>query len=191
MRADPKSQLNTRTHPRSIYMRISIALALLAAGLLFASPTHQAAAQTNKTIILVRHAEKQPPVDTDRGDPDLSPDGRARAERLAKAIMRYKPHEIFATEYKRTQQTAEPTAKRRHKEIQIYDSGRPADLIAKIMPTRTDHYLIVGHGNTIPALANLLFKKEVFRQLPETEFGVFWVIRLKRGVVTRVEVFPY
>ena len=144
-----------------------------------------------KTIVLVRHAEKMPAVDGDKGDQDLSPEGRQRAERLVKVLKKYKPHEIFATDYKRTKQTAEPIAKARKKEIQTYDPAKQADLVAKIMPTKTDHYLIVGHSNTIPALANLLAKKEVFRNLLDTEYSVFWVIRMKNGVVTKVEVFPY
>ena len=37
----------------------------------------------------------------------------------------------------------------------------------------------------------LLMKKEVFKQLPDTEYGVFWVIRMKKGVVTKIEVYPY
>lgn len=161
--------------------------------LLFVAITFgEASAQSpNKTIVLVRHTEKMPPVESDKGDPDLSPEGRQRAERLMKAIRKYKPHEIFATAFKRTKQTAEPIAKYRKKQIQTYDPSKPADLIAKIMPSKTDHYLIVGHSNTIPALANLLLKKEVFRQLLDTEYGVFWVIRVKTGSVTRIEVIPY
>ena len=146
----------------------------------------------SKTIILVRHAEKAAATEMDKtGDVDLSQEGRERAERLAKVLKKYKPHEIFATDYKRTKQTAEPIAKARHKEIQTYDPAKQADLVAKIMPTKTDHYLIVGHSNTIPALANLLAKKELFRNLLDTEYGVFWVIRMKNGSVTKVEVFPY
>lgn len=149
------------------------------------------AQSSTKTIVLVRHAEKMPPVDTDKGDPDLSAEGKQRAERLAKVLKKYKPHEIFATDYKRTKQTVEPIAKIRQKEIQTYDPTKQADLVAKIMPTNTDHYLIVGHSNTIPALANLLAKKELFRNLLDTEYGVFWVIRMKNGAVTKVEMFPY
>ena len=52
-----------------------------------------AAQSSKKTIILVRHAEKLPPVDTDNGDPDLAPEGRERAERLTQAIKKYKPQE--------------------------------------------------------------------------------------------------
>ena len=30
-----------------------------------------------------------------------------------------------------------------------------------------------------------------FRNLLETEFGVIWVVRMKKGVMTKVEVFTY
>jgi len=151
-----------------------------------------ASAQGNKTIVLVRHAEKAASTEMDKtGDVDLSAEGRERAERLAQAIKKYKPHEIFSTDYKRTRQTAEPIAKLRGKEIQIYDPQKQADLIPKILASTTDHYLIVGHSNTIPALANLLAKKDIFKQLQDAEYGVIWVIRIKKGLVSKVEVIPY
>jgi phosphohistidine phosphatase SixA len=111
--------------------------------------------------------------------------------RLVKFVKRYKPHEIFATAYKRTQQTAEPIASARKKQIQIYDAAKPNDLAAKIMASKTDHYLIVGHSNTIPPLANLLAKKEIFRNLVDAEHGVIWVIRIRKGVLRKVEIFSY
>jgi 2,3-bisphosphoglycerate-dependent phosphoglycerate mutase len=152
----------------------------------------QSAAQSsNKTIVLVRHAEKNPPVDGDKGDPDLSAEGRERAVRLMRAVKKYKPHEIFATEYKRTKQTAEPIAQYRKKQIQTYDASKQAELVSEIMASKTDHYLIVGHSNTIPGLANLLAKKEIFRNLVDAEHGVIWVIRLKKGVLQKVEIFTY
>lgn len=157
----------------------------------FAFAVMETSAQGNKTIVLVRHVEKAASTPTDKGDPELSVEGRERAVRLMQAMKRYKPHEIFATDYKRTRQTAEPTATWRKKQIQTYDPGKHADLVAKMMASKTDHYLVVGHSNTIPALANLLAKKEIFRQMPETEYGVFWVIRMNKGVVTKIEVFTY
>lgn len=149
-------------------------------------------AQTNKTIILVRHAEKAASTEMDKtGDVDLSAEGRQRAERLSQAIKKYKPHEIFATDYKRTRQTAEPIASYRKKQIQTYDPAKSAEFIKKMMASKTDHYLIVGHSNTIPALANLLAKKEIFRQMPDSEFGVIWIIRLKSGVLGKIEIITY
>ena len=147
-------------------------------------------AQSDKTIVLVRHTEKDASV-PNNPDPELSAEGRERAQRLMNVVTRYKPHEIFSTSYKRTRQTAEPIARRRKKEIQTYDPAKPADLVAKIMASKTDHNLIVGHSNTIPALANMLAKKEVFRNLLDTEYGVIWVIRMKKGAVTKVEILPY
>ena len=157
--------------------------------LVFSQP--DAIAQSKKTIILVRHAEKVAPVDTDKGDADLSADGRERAERLMLAIKKYRPDEIFVTDYKRTRQTAEPIANRRKVQIQTYDPLHQADLIPIMMASKTKNYLIVGHSNTVPAFANLLMKKEIFKPLLDIEYGVFWVVRMKKGVVKKVEIFPY
>ena len=148
------------------------------------------AAQNNKLIVLVRHTEKDASV-PNNPDPELSAEGRERAQRFMKMAKKYRPHEIFSTNFKRTRQTAEPMAEKRKKEIQTYDPAKQADLVANIMASKNDRYLIVGHSNTIPALANLIAKKEVFRNLLETEYGVFWVIRMKKGVLKKIEVFPY
>jgi len=163
-------------------------LLLMAFGLcLFISGT---VAAQKKIIVLVRHSEKDVSV-ANNPDPDLSTEGRERALRLIKLVNKYRPSEIFSTNYKRTRQTAEPIAAKRKKEIQTYDPAKAAEMVTKMLESKTGRYLIVGHSNTIPALANLLAKKEVFRNLLETEYGVLWVIRLKKGLVTKVEVFPY
>lgn len=160
-----------------------LAIFLFASGAAFAQ---------SKTIVLVRHAEKAASTEMDKtGDVDLSREGHERAERLAMVIKKYKPHEIFATDYKRTKQTAEPIARRRNVPIQTYDPARQTELVSTIVTGKTKRFLIVGHSNSIPAFANLLMKKEIFKQLPDDEYGVFWVIRIKNGIVRKVEVFPY
>lgn len=73
----------------------------------------------------------------------------------------------------------------------MYDAGNPRELIDKIMASKTDHYFIVGHSNTIPGLVNLIAKKEIFRNLLDAEHGVFWVVRVKKGKLERIEVFSY
>ena len=151
-----------------------------------------AAAAQNKTIVLVRHAEKAGETEMNKtGDPDLSSEGQARAVRLMKVVKKYKPHEIFATAYKRTQHTVAPIAASRHKQVQTYDTREQARLVDQIMASKTEHYLIAGHSNTIPELANLLMKKEVFRQVPDTEYGVIWVVKIRNGAFKRVEVYEY
>jgi broad specificity phosphatase PhoE len=127
----------------------------------------------------------------DTNDPELSPAGRERAERLAKFARKYKPHEIFATNYKRVVQTVEPIAKRRGKQVQIYDPRKLAELVQQIMASKTEHYLIAGHSNTIPPLVNLLAKKDVFKNLVEDEFGVIYVVKIRGGQFKRIEVYEY
>ena len=146
----------------------------------------------NKTIVLVRHAEKAGENAMDKtGDPDLSPEGQARAKRLLELVKKYRPHEIYATAYKRAQETVTPIAAYRHKQVQIYDTREQGKFVEQIMTSKTEHYLIAGHSNNIPELANLLMKKEVFKQVPDSEYGVIWVIKIRNGKFKRVEVYEY
>ena len=146
----------------------------------------------NKTIVLVRHSEKAGETAMDKtGDPDLSPEGQARAKRLVDLITKYTPHEIYATAYKRVQQTVQPTAEYRHKQIQTYDPTKQNELIDHIMKGTTDHFLIAGHSNTIPMLVNALMGKEVFVKMPDTEYGVIYVVKMRKGKFKRVEVYEY
>jgi broad specificity phosphatase PhoE len=145
-------------------------------------------AQSQKTIILVRHAEK---VDATSVDPELSPEGRERAQRLIKAIGKYKPGAIYSTDFKRTRDTVAPLATKRGKPVQTYDARKPQDLITAIMQSKTKRFVVVGHSNTIPGLANLLGKKDLFKNLDDSEHGAIWIIRIKDGQVTRTEIVPY
>jgi broad specificity phosphatase PhoE len=154
----------------------------------------------DKLIILVRHAEKVADIKSGGAagsmgkperDPELSQEGRERAARFARAVGKYRPQEIYSTDFKRSRQTAEPIAKMRKKEIQTYDPLKQGDLVNLIMKSPSTRFVVVGHSNTTPALANLIVKKEIFKQLPEPEFGVYWVIRIKQGVLDRVEVYPF
>ena len=62
------------------------------------------------TVILVRHAEKK--LEPDNQDPDLTPEGSARAQEIARVFAGAGINAIYATQYKRTQQTVKPLADR-------------------------------------------------------------------------------
>ena len=145
-------------------------------------------AQHTKTIILVRHAEK---ADATSQDPDLSAEGKTRAEKLAKIVKRYKPGAIYSTDFKRTRDTVAPMADRRKLKIQIYDPKKPAELVDVVMKSNTKRFLIAGHSNTIPGLANLFGKKELFKNLDDSEYGAIWIVRIRDGKVQKTEVIPY
>ena len=131
----------------------STSLAFLVAVLL-ATP---AAAQ--QTVFLVRHAER---ADTSPGvsptmaaDPDLSEAGRARAESLASALKDARITAIYATEFKRTQQTAAPLAKVLGLTVKVVTSKSAADLL-KQLKAEKGNVLVVGHSNTVPEVIKAL-----------------------------------
>src|SRR5262245_11857344 len=105
------------------------------------------AAQSTKTIILVRHAEKDTSATADPGDPVLTSEGVSRSKRLEERNKRFKPAEIYSTNFKRTRDTVTPLAKKRNKEIQVYDAKKPQELADKIVASKTKRFLIVGHSN--------------------------------------------
>ena len=140
-----------------------------------------------KVILLVRHAEK---VDESQ-DPDLSAQGKERAQRLVKAVGKYKPGGFYSTDYKRTRDTLAPLALKREKKIEIYDPRKPQELIDTIMKSKTKRFVVSGHSNTIPGLANLIAKKDVFKNLNDSEYSVIWLVRLKDGKVTKLELLDY
>ena len=134
---------------RGVWIMFTRALcALLLAGGL-AAP---AAAQP-QTVLLVRHAERADSAPgmspTMAADPDLSDAGRARAESLAAALKDASITAIYATEFKRTQQTAAPLAKALGLTVTIVPSKSAAPLIKQIQSSK-GNVLVIGHSNTVP-----------------------------------------
>lgn len=127
-------------------------------------------------IFITRHAEK-----ADGGkDPELSEAGKERAQRLAKLLQELHIDKLFATPYKRTQQTLAILAEARR--LQIEES--PADLKAFATTLSALHgetIVIAAHSNTAPQLVNLLLGKEQYGPLSEDEFGKVWLVTLKDG----------
>jgi 2,3-bisphosphoglycerate-dependent phosphoglycerate mutase len=151
----------------------------------------QSLAQASKTIILVRHAEKDAVQSEMSGNPELSVAGKGRAERLVKTIGRFRPGAVYSTDTKRTQATAAPMADHRHLKIHIYDPLKQDELVKEVMASKTKRFLIVGHSNTIPSLANLFIHKELFKSLDDDEYGAIWIIRFRRGQFSTVEILHY
>ena len=118
-------------------------LALLVAAQVAAQPT----------VFLVRHAERADTVPgtpaTMGNDPDLSEAGRVRAESLATLLKDAKISAIFATEFKRTQQTAAPLAKALGLTVKIVTSKDTAALVKQVKSAK-GNVLVVGHSNSVP-----------------------------------------
>lgn len=149
-----------------------------------------AAAAQDKTIILVRHAEKG--IDTEQnGDPPLSEAGSERAKRFAKRIAGLRPGAFYASEYKRTKETIDPIARKRGKAVETYDTRGLRDLVNNVMASKIKRIVIAGHSNTIPMIANELINKKLFRDMDESEFAVIWIIRIRDGQFKSAKLLPY
>jgi 2,3-bisphosphoglycerate-dependent phosphoglycerate mutase len=149
-------------------------------------------AQNKKmTIILLRHAEKDVSIGADKTDPDLSAEGKLRAERLVKEIKKYKPGAVYSSNFKRTKLTAAPVAEKRKLQVQTYDHKNLDTLVNQLMTSKIKRIVVVGHNTTTPALANLLIKQEKYKALDESEYSKIWIIKIKKGKVIEEKVIEY
>jgi len=103
------------------------------------------------TVLVVRHAEKEPtPADP---DPPLDEAGRRRARILAETVANLGLDAIYATPYRRTQETVRPVAEAAGISPEVLEAGAIEDLVERIGergPGAT--VLVCGHSNTIPAI---------------------------------------
>src|SRR5207244_322078 len=94
-------------------------------------------------VVIVRHGEKAANGGT---DPDLSSAGRARAEALARILKDSGITAIFSSEFKRTQETAAPTATSTHVTPTVVAAKDMAALVTKLHELN-GNALVVGHGD--------------------------------------------
>jgi phosphohistidine phosphatase SixA len=116
-----------------------------------------------QTIYLVRHAEKI--VDGTK-DPALTLCGKERAQALAGIFSSIDLSRIYSSDYRRTRETAQPTAIQQRIEIEIYDPAKLADLAIVLRAIKRD-VLVVGHSDTTATLAGLLINDESYGSFDE------------------------
>jgi broad specificity phosphatase PhoE len=130
-------------------------------------------ASAQPVVVIVRHAEKA----ADGGsDPDLSSAGRARADALARILKDSGITGIFTTEFKRTQETAAPTATSVRVTPTVVAAKDTAALVAKLHQLN-GNALVVGHGDTIPNLVKAL-GINVPVNIPDADYSELFVVTL-------------
>ena len=129
-----------------------------------------AAASASPVFFIVRHAEKA----TLEGNPELSAAGRERADGLARMLKDAEITAIFTSEFKRTQETAAPTAKATQVTPVVVNATNSSALVEKLRVLK-GNALIVGHGNTIPELLKSL-GVETTVTIPENDYSELFVV---------------
>jgi len=119
----------------------------------------------------VRHAEKE----ASGADPSLSKAGRERAEALATLLADAGITAIFTSEFKRTQETAAPLAKRLGLTVTVVPGKDLDALLSKVRALpRDERALIVGHSNTVTELAQRLTGVKV-AELTDADYDRLYV----------------
>jgi len=130
------------------------------------------------TVIIVRHAEKN--IEPNNPDPDLSPAGQARAQEIARIFGDSRVQAIYATQFKRTQQTVAPLSARVGVPVITVDAKQSTELVRRILSNnRGQTVFIAGHNNTVPEIVNIL-SGENFSIIPESEYDNMFIVMMYR-----------
>jgi len=141
------------------------------------------------TVILVRHAEKV--IDPNNPDVDLSPAGQARAQELVRMFGDTGVNAIYATQYKRTQQTVKPLADKLSLPVTQVNAKNTADLLAQILAQHSGQVIFIsGHNNTVPEIIAAL-GGPTFPVIPETEFDNLYLVSVYRTGKAKVVKLKY
>ena len=136
--------------------------------------------QATTTIIFVRHAEK---VAVQDDDPSLSVAGKRRVAELTRQLVDADVvagiDAIYATPFKRSQETVQPIADALSLPIRAYDAEDTNHVLKKILRKHKGKIiLVVGHSNTLPTLiANLGASKKVPR-IAEGEYDNIYIVSI-------------
>ena len=141
------------------------------------------------TVILVRHAEKK--IEPTNQDPDLSPEGFERAQEIARVFGEAGINAIYATQYKRTQETVKPLSDRTGVGVKLLQSNQTDELVKELQTTnRGQTVFIAGHNNTVPAIVSTL-SGETYPTIPESEFDNLYIVTIYRFGKAKVVKLKY
>src|SRR5213075_2310262 len=129
-------------------------------------------ASAQPVVIIVRHAEK---AANGGSDPDLSSAGRSRADALARILKDSGITAIFTSEFKRTQETAAPTATSIGVTATVVPAKDTVALVAKLHQLN-GNALVVGHGDTIPNMIKALGINSPIN-IPDEDYSELLIVR--------------
>ena len=145
-----------------------------------------AAADHPQLVVLVRHAER---ADAPAGDVTLSPAGQARADELAAALAESGIDTIITSHFRRTRDTAQPTARQFGVTPRVIEAGRDTASHVKAVVDAIRQggrsVLVVGHSNTVPAIIGALGGPKM-EDLCENEYSNLFTLALVPGQPARL-----
>src|SRR5262245_12370191 len=106
-----------------------------------------------RTVVLLRHADIDPPPETVPDDWPLNAKGKARAKTLAHVAGNAGVTAIYVSEALRTQQTVAPLAAKLGLEPKVSQGPPTPEGIKQVLTGSGDGTIVIaGHSNTIPEM---------------------------------------
>lgn len=159
-------------------------LSLLALGLTAVPLAAQAAPVT---VFVVRHAEKGP----ETPDPSLTAAGQQRATELARVLGDTRITAVFASEFKRTQETVAPLARSAGVPVTVVPAGKTDSLVGLIRALPAGSRVVVAsHSNLVHVIVDRLVATAV-TPLTEADYDRIAVVVLGGGGKNEVFVVRY
>ena len=150
-----------------------------------------AAAYAQSLVIFVRHAERADggaqaqTMTSTPADPLLSAAGEARAAKLAMMLADASIKAIYASEFRRTQDTGKPLAARLGLTVQAVAARDAAALAAKVKAEHPkDVVLVIGHSNTVPEAIKAFGGPAV--KMADDEYNAIYVFAPATGALTLI-----
>ncbi len=136
--------------------------------------------QATTTVVLIRHADR---VAGENLNPGLSPAGQLRAKELVRVLGHLDvvagPDVIFATQYRRTQETAEPLSKALQLPVRIVEADDIVGLAERILKEHKGKViLVIGHSNSIPLLIREFHGSKKLAPIEENEYDNLYVLSI-------------
>ena len=153
------------------------------------------AERPSTTVIFVRHADTDTSMPSD--DPPLNERGRQRAELLADFLQDVdvvgSVNAIYASDKRRTQETAAPLAKRLNLEVEIFadhlDSEGFMDEVLR--EHRSQIVLVVSHSNTIAPLIDELHGSKKLPAISHDDYNEVYVVSIPWPGKVKTYRWPY
>lgn len=137
------------------------------------------------TVIFVRHADTDASMAGPDDDPPLNARGRQRAELLADFLEDIDVvagvNAIYASDKRRTQETAAPLAKRLNIPVEIADHLDTEGFMDEVLDEHGGKIvLVVSHSNTIAPLIDELHGSKNLPPFGPDDFGELYIVTIPR-----------
>ncbi|SHJ04881.1 phosphoglycerate mutase family protein [Aquimarina spongiae] len=156
-------------------------LSLLVFLLSFSAIAQKSDTAETTTYYFIRHAEKEL-SDPNNRDPELTKEGKERAQNWAKVLADVKIDFVFSSDFIRTRHTAEPIIKAQNAPLLIYDHKKLNEPEFQ-EKTKGKTSVIVGHSNSTPTFVNTILGTKKYDKIDEKVYGKLFIVTLKNDEI--------